>query len=71
MCGTIREAREGYTEPAGLKRWYPPLVVVHADARSATPHAGPHWAATRSLGVTKAADACGTVGNTRESYTEL
>ncbi len=70
-CSTIREVRKGYSKPTGSKCWYLLLVVMHANAHSATPHAGLHWAITCSPGVTKAADVCGTVGNTRESYTEL
>src|SRR5258707_4113392 len=48
---TLFRSGKGYTEPTGLKRWYPLLMVAHVNACSATPHAGPHWAATRSPGV--------------------
>ena len=67
----MRPCRErkgkGCTEPEKPQ----PLLVVHACARLATPQLGPHWATGRSSKFAKAADACGTLRDAGESYTEL
>ncbi len=52
---------EGYTEP---KRGEAP-PTVHTCAGSGTWSEGPHWATIHCVGVTKAADMCGTVGRSR------
>jgi hypothetical protein len=63
-----RERKEtGCTESEKLQ----PLLVVHACARLATPQLGPHLATGCSSEIAKAADACSTLGDTEESYTEF
>jgi len=60
---------KGCTEPENPQPQ--PLLVVHACARLTTPQLGPHWATGCSSEIAKAADACGTLGDAGESYTEL
>jgi hypothetical protein len=64
MLGT---GKKGCTEPEESQS----LLVVHTRACFATSQLGPHWTTRCSSEIAKAADACGTLGDAGESYTEL
>jgi len=57
----------GYTEPEDLLL----LRAVHACADLATSQLWSHWTTGQGSELAKAADACGTLGNVKGSYTEL
>jgi hypothetical protein len=59
--------RRGCTEPERSRT----LPAAHACARFDTRKVGPQWTTTGSFKVSKAADTCGTLGQAKESCTEL